>query len=93
MPTGHPQKFRVKWDAISAEIDSMSEEQSVTLIKVECGNPKENEKHEEIMKKYAIKGYPTIMVFDESGSHSEYSGERSKSGIFQFLGLDSPDSE
>ena len=83
---GHCKNFMPEWDKISSEVDSM-DGQSVTLLKVECGDAKENNKHKEIMEKYNIKGYPTIISFDESGNHSEYEGERSKSGIFQFLGI------
>uniref|UniRef100_A0A6C0L1K0 Thioredoxin domain-containing protein n=1 Tax=viral metagenome TaxID=1070528 RepID=A0A6C0L1K0_9ZZZZ len=82
---GHCKKFMPEWDEISTEVEAKS--QDVILLKVECGDPAKNEKHDEIMKKYAIKGYPTILSFDESGKHTEYDGERSKQGILKFLGL------
>lgn len=83
---GHCKRFMPEWDKISSEIESM-EGEDVILAKVECGDTKENEAHKNIMKKYNIQGYPTILSFDESGNHSEYEGERSKSGIFKFLGI------
>ena len=82
---GHCKKFMPQWDEMSKEInDSQS---GFKLIKVECGDASNNKKHAEIMKKYSIQGYPTILSFDESGNHSEYEGDRSKDGITQFLGL------
>ena len=82
---GHCKKFMLEWDEISKEINDLDAD--VKIIKVECGDSSNNEKHAEIMKKYSIKGYPTIVSFDESGNHSEYEGDRSKGGITQFLGL------
>ena len=75
-----------EWDEISSEVESGAGE-GVTLLKVECGNAQKDKKQEEIMKKYNIKGYPTIISFDESGNHEEYDGERNKSSIFKFLGI------
>lgn len=82
---GHCKKFMPQWDEMSKEINDS--EGGVKLIKVECGDASNNEKHAEIMKKYSIKGYPTILSFDESGNYSEYEGDRSKEGIAQFFGL------
>ena len=41
-----------------------------------------------VMKKYNIKGYPTILVF-ENGKSTEYNQARDKSAIEAFLKLDS----
>lgn len=82
---GHCKKFMPEWNSISQEINDS--DSGAKLIKVECGDASNNKKHAEIMKKYTIKGYPTIISFDESGNHSEYEGDRSKEGIVQFLGL------
>ena len=84
---GHCKKLMPEWDKASEEVKSM-ENENVMLVKVECGNPKKDETHADVMNKYNIKGYPTIISFDESGQHSEYNGERSKSGMLSFLGLD-----
>ena len=82
---GHCKKFMPEWDEVSKEVKNKS--QDVVLVKVECGKPTENKKHAEIMEKYAVKGYPTILSFDQSGSYREYDGDRSKQGILDFLGL------
>ena len=82
---GHCKKFMPEWDEISNEVKQETDD--VMLLKVECGDSTNNEKHGEIMKKYSIKGYPTILSFDESGKHTEYNGDRSKDGIFKLLGL------
>ena len=82
---GHCKTFMPQWDEISKEINKS--ESGVTLLKIECGDASNNEKHAEIMKKYSIGGYPTIFFFDESGNYSEYEGDRSKEAITQFLDL------
>jgi len=84
---GHCKKLMPEWDKASEEVKAM-ENENVMLVKVECGNPKKDETHADVMNKYNIKGYPTIISFDESGQHSEYNGERTKSGMLSFLGLD-----
>ena len=38
---GHCKNFMPEWDKISSEVESM-DGQSVSLLKVECGNAKEN---------------------------------------------------
>ena len=83
---GHCKNFMPEWNKISSEVASM-DGVDVILAKVECGNAKDNDAHKDIMEKYNIKGYPTILSFDKSGNHTEYDGERSKSGIFKFLGI------
>lgn len=82
---GHCKKFMPEWDEISKEVKDKTD--SVVLMKVECGDASNNEKHEELMKKYSIKGYPTILSFDENGQHTEYKEDRSKNAIMKFLGL------
>lgn len=82
---GHCKKFMPEWDEISNEAAERTDD--TILVKVDCGDSSNNEKHAEIMKKYSIKGYPTILSFDESGKSTEYDGDRSKTGIFQLLGL------
>jgi protein disulfide-isomerase-like protein len=82
---GHCKKFIPEWNEISKIVKDKTDD--VMLVKVECGDASNNKKHSEIMKKYSIKGYPTIVSFETSGNHSEYDGDRSKDGILQFLGL------
>lgn len=84
---GHCKKFMPEWNKISEEVNAI-ENANVILLKVECGDPKTDQTHGDIMSKYGVKGYPTLISFDESGKHSEYNGDRSKSGILSFLGID-----
>ena len=75
---GHCKKIKPVWDEASKEVNK-SENQ---MIKVNCGEGTEKDK--EIMKKYNIEGYPTIIVF-KNGSPSVYNGERdvnSFKGVF-----------
>jgi protein disulfide-isomerase-like protein len=84
---GHCKKFIPEWDKITSEAESKLDESSTILLKVDCGDSQNNSTHAKIMEKYNIKGYPTIMSFDETGNHVEYEGDRSKNGIFKFLGI------
>jgi len=90
---GHCKKFMPEWDKISSEAESKLDESTTVVLKVDCGDSQNNSTHAKIMEKYGIKGYPTIMTFDETGNHVEYEGERNKAGIFGFLGINDSDSE
>lgn len=83
---GHCKKFMPTWDELSSKWNESQNE--MKFIKVECGKSAENPEHAEIMKKYNIKGYPTILVF-ENGKSTEYNQGRDKSSIETFLKLDS----
>jgi protein disulfide-isomerase-like protein len=90
---GHCKNFMPEWDQISSEAESKLDESTTVVLKVDCGDSQNNSTHAEIMEKYGIKGYPTIMTFDETGNHVEYEGERNKAGIFGFFGINDSDSE
>jgi protein disulfide-isomerase-like protein len=81
---GHCKKFMPTWDSLSSKWNDS--QKNVKLMKVDCGKPAENEAHAELMKKYNIKGYPTILVF-ENGNFTEYEGARSEADIETFLKL------
>ena len=81
---GHCKKFMPAWDKLSKKWNEKQDK--VQFVKVECGNAKENEAHKEIMKKYSIQGYPTIMVF-ENGTPTEYTDGRDAKSIESYLGL------
>ena len=79
---GHCKNFMSTWDDASKELnDSQS---NVQYMKVDCGKPTENKAHEDIMKKYEIRGYPTILVF-ENGSSTEFKGDRTLEGLRSVL--------
>lgn len=79
---GHCKKFIPEWDKLSESWEN--DNNNIKLFKVECGKPNENKEHLEIMEKYNIKGYPSIMIF-ENGSASEYTGNRDIVSIKKFL--------
>ena len=83
---GHCKKFMPEWDKISKEVND-NEDADIKLIKVNSGDPSNNEKHAEIMKKYSINGYPTIKKFGKDGNDEEYEGDRTKESIMKFLDL------
>ena len=81
---GHCKKLMPQWDQLSSKWNDTQDE--VQFIKVECGNPKENEEHKKIMEKYNIQGYPTIYMF-ENGKGEEYKGSRDASALEKAMGL------
>ena len=82
---GHCKNFMPTWDKLSQKWNE-KKDNKVQFVKVECGNAKENAAHKDIMEKYNIKGYPTIMVF-ENGTPTEYTNGRDEKSIESFLGL------
>jgi len=68
---GHCKKIKPDWDDAAKEANKEDKK----MIKVNCGGGTEKDK--ELMSKYNIEGYPTIIIFD-NGTPSEYSGKRTK---------------
>ena len=68
---GHCKKLKPEWDDTAKEVN----EKDNKMLKMNCGGGTEEEK--EIMSKYNIDGYPTIIVFD-NGVASPYEGKRTK---------------
>ena len=66
---GHCKKIKPVWDETATEVNG----DEVKMIKVNCGEG--NEKDQEVMKKYSIDGYPTIIKF-VNGKPSLYRGDR-----------------
>ena len=79
---GHCKNFVPQWDKLTSSWEN--QESDVKIMKVECVKPNEKKEHSEIMEKYNIKGYPTILIFD-NGSHTEYTGDRDIVSISNYL--------
>lgn len=82
---GHCKQFMPVWDELSKHNETQD---NVVFIKAECGKPNENDEHKNMMEKYDIKGYPTLMVFNNKDEKPhEYTDERNKNAIEQYMGL------
>jgi protein disulfide-isomerase-like protein len=66
---GHCKKLKPVWEKAAEKVNK----EEKRMIMVNCGDDKKGDS--DIMSKYNIKGYPTIMIF-EDGEHKEYNGER-----------------
>jgi protein disulfide-isomerase-like protein len=75
---GHCKKIKPEWDETAKEVNKEDKK----MLKVNCGGGSEEEK--EIMSKYNIDGYPTIIVFD-NGVASPYEGKRDKESFMSAL--------
>ena len=76
---GHCKKIKPVWDESAKKVNK----DEVKMIKVNCGEG--TEKDQEIMKKYSIDGYPTIIKFVE-GKPQLYQGERDAKSLIEALG-------
>ena len=75
---GHCKKIKPVWDEAANEIKDKDKK----MLKVNCGGGSEKEK--EIMEKYNIDGYPTIILFT-NGKPSPYEGARNKDAFIEAL--------
>jgi protein disulfide-isomerase-like protein len=66
---GHCKKIKPVWEKAAEKVNK----EDKRMIMVNCGDDKKGDS--DMMSKYNIKGYPTIMIF-EDGEHKEYNGER-----------------
>ena len=66
---GHCKNIKPVWDETATKVNA----DEVKMIKVNCGEG--TEKDQEVMKKYSIDGYPTIIKF-VNGTPSLYRGDR-----------------
>ena len=75
---GHCKKIKPVWEETAKTVNK----DEVKMIKVNCGEG--TEKDQEIMKKYNIDGYPTIIKFVE-GKPQLYQGERDAKSLREAL--------
>jgi len=73
---GHCKNLKPTWDK-AAEKANKEEKR---MLKVNCDG-------DEDLSKYDIKGYPTIMIFDE-GEHKEYNGERTMEDLLALVDVE-----
>ena len=76
---GHCKKVKPIWDDAAKTVNKEDENK---MIKINCGGDSEEEK--EIMKKYNIDGYPTILIF-ENGKPTMYDDERTKESFIKTI--------
>jgi protein disulfide-isomerase-like protein len=75
---GHCKKIKPEWDEAAAEIKDKDKK----MLKINCGGGSEKEK--ELMEKYNIDGYPTIILFKD-GKPTPYEGARNKDAFIEAL--------
>jgi protein disulfide-isomerase-like protein len=80
---GHCKKLMPTWDKIGEELDENS---PVVLAKFDCSKSAEDKNQQQVMKKYNVKGFPTILLF-ENGKVKEFEQERNEENIKSFLGF------
>jgi protein disulfide-isomerase-like protein len=80
---GHCKNFKPVWDDVASGVNTDGEEK---LVKVNVGDS--SSENEEIMKKYNVDGFPTVVLVDNSSGNTNlnvYEGERTKEGLEEFV--------
>jgi thiol-disulfide isomerase/thioredoxin len=85
---GHCKDLKPTWDEISNKLNT-GDKSTWKLWKVNVGgNDSPNDATEEqkaLGSKYPIKGYPTILIFQDGKMVNEYEGPRTEEGFMQVL--------
>jgi protein disulfide-isomerase-like protein len=68
---GHCKKLKPTWEEASEELNTKTE---TKMLKINCSK-QDDEQLNDIMSQYKVKGYPTIIIFDD-GKATPYEGER-----------------
>ena len=71
---GHCKRFTPIWDDFSGKYKG-----DIKLKKLERNEA------EDMLSKYEIQGFPTILLLDEQGNKKVFEGERSVSGLESFI--------
>lgn len=77
---GHCTKLKPTWEQASKQANT----DTTRMIKIDVGG--KSPEHKELMKKYQIDGFPTILVF-QNGTPAPYKGERSVDSFLQTIRL------
>ena len=72
---GHCKKLKPTWDSAA---ETVNKDDDMKMVKINCGDGTPEQK--EIMSKYNIDGYPTILII-KNGVATPYEGERTKSSF------------
>ena len=71
---GHCKKFTPVWDEFSDNYNG--ELKLKKLERNEAGD---------LLQKYEIKGFPTVLLIDEQGNKKEFQGDRTIQGLKKFI--------
>lgn len=77
---GHCQNFYPTWDKMSSNNEH---KKKVKFLKVNCTD-NDDENVQDAMKKYNVKGFPTLIVYRNNKSE-EYSGPREEDSIMKLF--------
>ncbi len=82
---GHCHQLMPEWDKAAKNTNGNKEKSEWAIYKVNVGGDKSpsdaTSEQEELGKKYSIKGYPTILIFQNGKLITEYEGPRSEEGF------------
>jgi thioredoxin-like negative regulator of GroEL len=71
---GHCKRFSPIWDEFSSKYNG--ELKLKKLERKEAGD---------LLQKYEVKGFPTVLMLDEQGNKKEFQGDRSVTGLESFI--------
>lgn len=77
---GYCKKFKPDWEKASSEMNNSTvNNKKVRFEKVDC------DANESLAKEYQVNGYPTVKVLRNGQEPEDYEGERSLSGIKNYI--------
>ena len=71
---GHCKRFSPIWDEFSSKYNG-----GLKLKKLE------RKEAGDLLQKYEVKGFPTVLMLDEQGNKKEFQGDRTVSGLESFV--------
>ena len=71
---GHCKKFNPVWDEFSQSYNG-----NLKLKKLE------RKEAGDLLQKYEVKGFPTVLLIDEQGNKKEFQGDRTVQGLESFI--------
>jgi thiol-disulfide isomerase/thioredoxin len=86
---GHCQELKPTWDEIAMKLNDGNDKTTWKLWKANVGgtdSPNDaTDEQKALGSKYPIKGYPTILIFENGKMVNEYEGPRTEEGFMQVL--------
>ena len=74
---GHCKKIKPTWDKVSEKVNK---EDELKMVKINCGEGTPEQK--QLMSKYDVDGYPTILIVD-NGKATPYEGDRTEDALLK----------
>ena len=76
---GHCNTLKPQWNKAAKQ----TKNSNVRMVKVNCGE--DDKKHQDIVNRYDIQGFPTIKLLNNGKVESDYDGKRDSSSLVTYV--------